>query len=96
MLSEKFPKIKKKLSDFLYEEEGNIPRSTMLTIGTMALILSVFYFNDIFDDDFSTHYSHDSHDSHYSHDSHDSHWSHDSHYSHSSHFNEHMSDYIDF
>jgi len=75
MTTNTFPKVKKSLSDFLYEEEGNIPRSTMLTIGTMVLLLSVFYADDVF----AAHSSHSSHSSHKSHSSHTSHTSHSSH-----------------
>jgi len=92
MLSERFPKIKKNFSDFLYEEEGNIPRSTMLTIGSMVLLLSVFYADDVF----AAHSSHSSHSSHKSHSSHTSHSSHSSgtHSSHASHSsNSHVSHY---
>ena len=28
-----FPKVKKSITDFLYEEEGNIPRNKLLTLG---------------------------------------------------------------
>lgn len=35
----RFPTIQKRISDFLYEEEGTIPRSKIITIGTMVLLL---------------------------------------------------------
>lgn len=80
-----FPRIQKRISDFLYEEEGTIPRSKIITIGTMVMLLSVFFA----DSAFAGHRSHSSHRSHYSHYSHSSHSSgyHGSHSSHSSHSN---------
>lgn len=33
-----FPQVKRGIQDFLYEEEGNIPRNKMLTLGTMETI----------------------------------------------------------
>ncbi len=32
------PKINKKINDFLYEEEGNISRGKILTVGSLLLI----------------------------------------------------------
>ena len=34
-----FPHIKKAVEDFMYDQEGNIPRNKILTIGSMMLIL---------------------------------------------------------
>ncbi len=75
------PRIKKSISDFMYEEEGNIPRSKMLTIGSMLVLLSMIFLSD---EAFAKHGSHSSHGSHGSHGSHSS-SSHVSHGSHSSH-----------
>lgn len=82
-----FPKIHRSISDFLYEEEGNIPRSKMLMVGSMVLLLGILYAQDAF----AAHKSHSSHRSHSSHSSHrsgsGSHSSHQSHQSHVSHSN---------
>ncbi len=76
MAKVQFPEAKKRIEDFLYEEEGNIPRSKMLTLGTMVLLLTLFYASEAF----AAHRSHTSHSSHKSHSSHRS----GSHSSHSS------------
>lgn len=77
-----FPKIQRGLTDFLYEEEGNIPRSKMLMVGSMVLLLGILYAQDAF----AAHRSHSSHKSHSSHRSGSgSHVSHQSHQSHQSH-----------
>ena len=79
-----FPKVKKSITAFLYEEEGNIPRNKLLTLGSMILLLSILYA----DEAFAGHRSHSSHSSHGSHGSSShgsSHGSHSSHESHSSH-----------
>ena len=79
-----FPKVKKSITDFLYEEEGNIPRNKLLTLGSMILLLSILYA----DEAFAGHRSPSSHSSHGSHGSSShgsSHGSHSSHESHSSH-----------
>ena len=83
------PKIHRKISDFLYEEEGNISRGKILTIGSLLLITGIIFSGEIF----GAHSSHRSHSSHSSHKSHSSHSSHSSgsHYSHSSHSNSHSS-----
>ena len=82
-----FPKITKQITDFIYEEEGNIPRSKLITLSTMILLLGVVYAQEAF----ASHQSHSSHSSHSSHTSHvsSSHVSHASHVSssHSSHIN---------
>lgn len=78
-----FPKVKSELQDFLYEEEGNVSRSKIITVGTlvmMATILSTY-------EAFAKHHSHSSHVSHGSHVSHNDHGSHGSHSSHSAHSN---------
>lgn len=78
-----FPHIKKSIENFVNEEEGNIPRNKILTIGSMMLVLSILLASDAF----AAHSSHRSHSSHSSHSSHRSHSNsgHYSHYSHSSH-----------
>lgn len=86
MKNEIVPKIKKSIEDFLYEEEGNITRKKVLTVGSMMLIMGVIMSIDAF----ASHSSHKSHSSHSSHKSsssgsgHSSHVSHVSHTSHSS------------
>ncbi len=80
-----FPTVKKSISNFLYEEEANISRSKMLTLGSMMIIVSVLMINS---DVFARHGSHGSHSSHASHSSGSytpSHYSHESHVSHASH-----------
>ena len=86
------PKIHRQISDFLYEEEGNISRGKILTVGSLLLIAGILFSNEAF----AAHRSHSSHSSHRSHSSHSSHKSHSSHssgshYSHSSHSNSHSS-----
>lgn len=80
-----FPHIKKAVEDFMYDQEGNIPRNKVLTIGSMVLILGIL----LADEAFAAHRSHSSHSSHSSHRSHSSgsggHSSHSSHVSHTSH-----------
>lgn len=91
-----FPHVKRAISDFLNDEEGNIPRNKVLTIGPMLIILGILFA----DDAFAKHSSHRSHSSHSSHSSgssgaHSSHVSHESHTSHTSstgtHSNSHSS-----
>lgn len=80
----KFPHIEKSIEDFLYSEEGNIPISKVLTIGSMMLILGIVLADA---DAFAAHRSHSSHQSHSSHSSGGGgggHYSHSSHQSHSS------------
>lgn len=86
MGEEKFiPKINKKINDFLYEEEGNISRGKILTVGSLLLIAGILFAGDVY----AAHRSHSSHRSHLSHSSsagggHGSHESHQSHQSHQS------------
>ena len=79
------PKISKKISDFLYEEEGNISRGKILTVGSWLLVAGILFAD-------SSHRSHSSHSSssyggggHSSHESHQSHQSHQSGSTHSNH-----------
>ena len=81
-MSEKLvPKIKNSIEDFLYEEEGNITRNKILSVGSMMLIMGVLLATEAF----AAHTSHRSHSSHSSHKSHSSHSSHSN--THSSHSN---------
>ena len=80
-----FPKLTQSLVDYIYDQEGNISRNKMLTVGSMIMLLSILYSTDVF----ARHSSHRSHSSHKSHSSgtsgyHSSHVSHQSHTSHSS------------
>ena len=77
----RFPEIKKEISDFMFEEEGNIPRNKLLGLSSMILLLSLLYANDVF----AAHRSHRSHSSHRSH--RNGHTSHSNHYSHNNHNN---------
>lgn len=87
-MSEKLvPKIKRSIEEFLYEEEGNITRNKILTVGSMMLIMGVLLATEAF----AAHSSHKSHSSHSSHSSHKSHSSHSSGSYHSSHSNTHSS-----
>ena len=85
---ESFPQIHKSISNYLYEEEGNITRNKLLMVGSMAVIMSVLFVLDA-DAGHSSHRSHSSHSSHSSgyssHSSHVSHISHTSSTGHSSH-----------
>lgn len=80
-----FPKVQRSITDFLLDQEGNIPRNKILTVGSMMVLLTVLMAQDAF----AKHSSHSSHKSHSSHSSgsggHSSHESHVSHVSHSSH-----------
>lgn len=76
-----FPHVKKKIDDFLYDEEGNIPINKVMTIGSMMLILGLL----MADDAFAAHRSHSSHQSHSSHSSGSYGGGHSSHASHASH-----------
>lgn len=86
---ELFPKIQRGISNFLFDQEGNIPRNKILTVGSMMVLLSVLLAQDAFAKH-TSHSSHRSHSSHSSHSSgshsssHESHVSHQSHVSHSS------------
>ena len=88
-------RIIKSISDFLYEEEANIDRKKIISVGTMLALATIFMATDVF----AKHGSHSSHGSHGSHGSHSSgsghsshsssnhanHGSHESHASHTSH-----------
>lgn len=82
----KFPKIEKAITDFLNDEDGNITRNRLVTIGSLILLMSILSIDTV-----SAHESHSSHSSHESHSStsyirdHTNHVSHSDHGSHSSH-----------
>lgn len=76
-----FPHVQKSVDDFLSDEEGNIPMSKVLTIGSMIMILGILFAEDVF----AAHSSHRSHSSHSSHSSGGGGYGHSSHVSHSSH-----------
>ena len=100
-MDEFFPNIKKTIEDLIEDEEGSIPGSKLLMLGTMVIILGSLLSVDGFAGhrSHSSHRSHRSHGSgnhsntHYSHSSsrthtnHSSHESHQSHISHTSHSN---------
>lgn len=58
-----YPKINKKIQDFIYEEEGNISRDKVLFIGSMLVVLAAMIPSRAF----AGHSSHASHESHASH-----------------------------
>lgn len=85
-----FPDIQKSISDYLYEEEGNITRNKLLMVGSMAVVMSVLFALEA-DAGHGSHKSHKAHTSHQSgghssgHSNHGSHESHTSSSAHSSH-----------
>ncbi|BCN31076.1 His-Xaa-Ser repeat protein HxsA3 [Anaeromicropila herbilytica] len=87
----KFPKINKAIEDFINDEDGNIARSKLVTIGTMLILMSAIAASEVHV--LAEHGSHSSHESHSStsyirdHSNHGSHDSHASHASHTSHSN---------
>lgn len=89
----KFPEIRKSIEDLIADEEGSIPRTKLVKVGSMVMLMGILMGFDIC----SAHSSHSSHTSHSStsyHRSHVSHTSHSSgsnHSSHASHSNEHSS-----
>ncbi len=83
MADEKFPKIKKSIETFLYEEEGNITRNKVIAVGSMLIIMGLLFGTEVYAGH-SSHSSHRSHSSSRSGGSHESHVSHTSHTSHSS------------
>ena len=42
------PKINRKINDFLYEEEGNISRGKILTVGSLLLIAGILFADEVF------------------------------------------------
>lgn len=75
-----FPQIKRSIEDFLNDEEGNIPRGKLLSIGALLVLFSAILSMDAY----AKHSSHSSHKSHSSHSSTSYHRSHTSHASHTS------------
>ncbi len=80
---ELFPHVKHSVESFLFDEEGNIPRSKILTIGSMMIILSMLFTEKAY----AFHRTHSSHRTHSTHRTHSSHSSggHTTHYTHSTH-----------
>ena len=78
-----FPHVKQSVENFLFDEEGNIPRSKILTIGSMIIVLSMLLTEKVF----AAHRTHSSHRTHSTHRTHSSHRSngHTTHYTHSTH-----------
>jgi hypothetical protein len=60
-----FPEVKKEVSNFLYDEEGNIPRNKLLSIGTTIVLMTMILSAEAY----AAHSSHKSHSSHVSHSS---------------------------
>lgn len=81
----KFPEFSRMIEDFLYEEEANISRKKIISVGSMLVLATLLMATEAF----AGHSSHSSHKSHSSHSSHSSgsggHSSHESHVSHTSH-----------
>lgn len=79
-----FPKVQKSISNYLTDEEGNVTRNKIVTVGAMMLIMGLVFALDVF----AKHRSHLAHRSH-SQGGHRSHYSsyggHSNHSSHSDH-----------
>ena len=96
-----FPKIPKKIEDFLTEEDGRMLRSKAVAIGSLMVVMGLLLTPDNVYAKHSSHSSHSSHGSHgsgggggnhlSSHSSHSSHVSHSSHSSADYHSNSHSS-----
>ncbi len=97
-MNDKFPKIKKSISDFFEDDDGSITRNKVLMIGGMILVLGLLLGEEIYaaHRTHSTHRTHSSHrtsnskhgshSTHYSsHSTHSDHYTHGSHSSHASH-----------
>ena len=92
-----FPKVKKSIENFLYEEEGHISRNKVVTLGTLVLVMALLMSDEVFathssgGGGHSSHSSHESHSSHVSSSTHNSHSNatteHSNHGSHSNHSN---------
>lgn len=96
MAQDNLPRVLQSISDYLYEEEANIDRRKIISIGTILALATIFMATDAFakHGSHSSHSSHGSHGSHSSHASsshssghsnHSNHASHESHESHASH-----------
>lgn len=89
MSNEVFPTIHKTIESLIEDEEGGIPTSRLIAVGTFLVVLSTLFTADVFAAH-GSHVSHSSHSSHTSsayHRSHVSHTSHRSSYGHGSHSN---------
>ena len=75
------PQIDKSIKDLIKDEEGSVPRSRLVTIGSMIILMGLLTSIDAY----AGHSSHRSHSSHSSHTSHSSSSYHRSHVSHTSH-----------
>jgi hypothetical protein len=73
------PKVRQSIMDFLYDEEATIPRSRLLMVGSIMVVLAVLM---NIQEAFAGHGSHSSHSSHKSHSSHSSHSNHSNHANH--------------
>ena len=67
-----FPNIERAITDFIYEEEGNISRGRMLALGTLMVVAAIMIGVQNAFAGHSSHASHASHESHVSHVSHES------------------------
>lgn len=97
-----FPHINEGIENFLFDEEGNIPRSKIIAIGSMLIVMGILMTEDIYaahrthsthrthsshrNNGHTTHYSHTTHSSHVS-STHSTHSNHSNHASHASHSN---------
>mgnify|MGYP007092389825 CR=1 FL=1 len=97
-----FPHINESIENFLFDEEGNIPRSKIIAIGSMLVVMGILMTEDIYaahrthsthrthsshrNNGHTTHYSHTTHSSHVS-STHSTHSNHSNHASHASHSN---------
>ena len=57
MSNELFPKVKKSINDLIDDEEGNIPRSKLVVIGSTIMLMGMIMGIDVY----ATHRSHTSH-----------------------------------
>lgn len=62
-----FPEVTRAIENFLSDEEGNITRNKILSVGALAIVLGVIYASAF--DSYARHRSHSSHSSHRSHSS---------------------------
>lgn len=81
-----FPEVSKAIENFMSDEEGNITRNKILTVGAVAIVLGLLYTSSL--EALAAHRSHSSHSSHSS-------GSYSGHYSHVSH-SSHVSSYTGF
>ena len=78
-----FPHINESIENFLFDEEGNIPRSKILVIGSMLIIMGLLLSEDVYAAH-RTHRTHSTHRTHYTHRS-GGHMTHNTHSTHSTH-----------